>query len=186
MASDADSGSGLEIGAAARSEPRWPVALAICVVVALAVVFDLVVPHRQTVWTVWLVPTLGGLCLLVLLAADPESSTRRATWLRRVAIVLVLTLAAAALYMTAVLSVELIAGDDITSSADELLASGTLIWLGNNVVFALLYWLFDSGGTRARAQRPRQYPDFAFPQHQNPELALPAGDRGSAITSISA
>jgi hypothetical protein len=87
--------------------------------------------------------------------------------------VLVLTLAAAAVYLTVVLSVELIAGDAITSSADELLASGTLIWLGNNVVFALLYWLFDSGGALARARRPRQYPDFALPQQQNPELAPP-------------
>jgi uncharacterized membrane protein len=93
--------------------------------------------------------------------------------LRRVSLVLLLTLAAGAAYLTVVLSVELIAGENVAASADDLLASGTLIWLGNNVVFALLYWHFDSGGALARLERPRQHPDFAFPQHQNPELAPP-------------
>lgn len=154
-------------------EPRWPIALAILFLLAITVVFDLVLPHRQTVGTVWLGPVLGGALLIVMLAADPVSIRRHARWLRRVSIVLIALLAAAALYLTVALSVELIGGENLTASGDELLASGALVWLGNNVVFALIYWQFDGGGALARAQHARPYPDFVFPQHQNPELAPP-------------
>src|SRR5262249_15666109 len=46
-----------------------------------------------------------------------------------------------------------------------------LIWLGNCLVFSLLYWELDSGGPRARYLREHEYPDFAFTQHQSPQLA---------------
>lgn len=55
----------------------------------------------------------------------------------------------------------------------SLLASGFLIWLGNVLVFSLVYWLLDSGGPLARYRAERTYPDFAFSQHLNPELAPP-------------
>jgi hypothetical protein len=60
----------------------------------------------------------------------------------------------------------------VTQSASELLASGSLIWLGNNLAFALLYWLIDSGGPVARSELDRPI-DFAFTQHLSPELAPP-------------
>ena len=41
------------------------------------------------------------------------------------------------------------------------------------MVFALWYWQFDSGGPAARASGQVHYPDFSFPQMQNPELAHP-------------
>ena len=154
-------------------EPRWPIALAILFLLALTVTFDLILPHRQTVGTVWLMPSIGAVLLVVLLAADPVSVKRHASWLRRVSAVLLGLLAAAAVYLTVALAVELIEGENLASSGKELLASGALVWLGNNVVFALLYWQFDGGGALARLEHPRPYPDFSFPQHQNPELAPP-------------
>ncbi len=157
----------------ALGEPRWPIALALCFLLGITVLFDIVLPHRQTAGTPWLMPVIGVALLVVLMAAEPGSSSARALWLRRIAIVLLLTLATAAVYLTCVLAVELIGGENVAASADELLGAGTLIWLGNNVVFALLYWQFDSGGARARTRHPRAHPDFAFPQHQNPELSQP-------------
>jgi hypothetical protein len=58
----------------------------------------------------------------------------------------------------------------VTQSATKLLASGGLVWLGNNLSFAILYWLLDSGGpiARSRGQAPI---DFAFTQQLSPELA---------------
>lgn len=44
------------------------------------------------------------------------------------------------------------------------------------MAFALLYWQFDSGGPAARLERRARYPEFAFPQQINPDLA-PAGWR---------
>jgi hypothetical protein len=54
-----------------------------------------------------------------------------------------------------------------------LLTSGALIYLGNILVFSLLYWLLDSGGPLARFHREHEYPDFAFTQQLSPELAPP-------------
>ena len=82
---------------------------------------------------------------------------------------------AVALWATALLIRDLIEGAGVTQSPDELLASGGLVWLGNTIAFALLYWLIDGGGPAARSARPAAY-DFAFTQHMSPELA-PAGWR---------
>ncbi len=131
-------------------------------------------PHRESLGgSPWLVPAVEIVLLLVLLAADPAHIGGRRHWLRPVSIVLVLLLATAALLATAILIVDLVRGGKVTESATSLLASGANIWLGNCLVFSLLYWLLDSGGPYARYVGERPYPDFAFTQHQNPELAPP-------------
>ena len=56
-----------------------------------------------------------------------------------------------------------------------LFASGGLVWLGNNLAFAMLYWLIDSGGPLARSRQELPI-DFAFTQQLSPEVA-PAGWR---------
>ena len=63
-------------------------------------------------------------------------------------------------------------GKGVTNDPAQLLASGALVWIGNNFAFALLYWLVDSGGPVARARK--LFPiDFAFTQQMSPELAPP-------------
>jgi hypothetical protein len=47
-----------------------------------------------------------------------------------------------------------------------------MVWLGNNLSFALLYWLIDSGGPIARFRMPLPI-DFAFPQQISTEIASP-------------
>ena len=74
---------------------------------------------------------------------------------------------------TAILITDLIRGAQVTESASPLLASGAVIWLGNALVFALLYWQFDSGGPLARYRGEREHPDLAFTQQMSPELAPP-------------
>ena len=96
---------------------------------------------------------------------------RHHVWLRRLSIVLLLTLAAASLVATVDLVVDLIRGGPTTNSATRLLTTGALIWIGNNLVFALLYWEFDSGGAYARYKRAHPHPDFAFPQQLDPNIA---------------
>src|SRR5262249_9805966 len=60
----------------------------------------------------------------------------------------------------------------IANSPTRLLATGAVVWLGNNLAFALLYWLNDGGGPRSPL-RHREPVDFAFTQHMSPELAPP-------------
>jgi hypothetical protein len=94
---------------------------------------------------------------------------------RRIVLALVIVLVAAALWATALLVYDLIKGHGVSRSPSELLASGALVWLGNNLAFGMLYWLMDSGGPLARLRNPAPV-DFAFTQQMSPELA-PAGWR---------
>ena len=68
----------------------------------------------------------------------------------------------------------LVVGGSLTDSATRLLLTGGAVWFSNNIVFALLYWEVDGGGSVARALGSPEYPDLAFPQHMNPDLAPPA------------
>jgi hypothetical protein len=58
-------------------------------------------------------------------------------------------------------------------SGTQLLASGSVVWLTNVIVFGLLYWWYDAGGPVRRAMHGRPAPDFQFPQDENKELARP-------------
>ena len=154
-------------------EPRWPVALAVLFYIGLTIVLRIAQPHRESVGPIWLVPTIEVAMLLVLLAADPTHVGHQRRWLRPLSIALVLTLTVVALISTTVLITELVRGGKVTEEATSLLASGALIWLGNMLVFSLLYWLLDSGGPLARYRGEHEYSDFAFTQQMSPELAPP-------------
>ena len=90
--------------------------------------------------------------------------------------ILLSILVLSALWGTVRLIDTLITGGPQTNSAGDLLEAGSIVWTGNIIAFALLYWELDSGGSAARAHRSRSAVDFAFPQQMNPELA-PVGWR---------
>jgi len=154
-------------------EPRWPVAVTLGGFIVITVVLRVAQPHRESLGPPWLVPSIEVALLVALIAADPSQLGRRRRWLRPVAIGLVFALAATAAVSTAVLISDLVRGGKVTESATSLLASGALIWLGNCLIFGLLYWLLDSGGPYARHRKEYDYPDFAFTQQMSPELAPP-------------
>jgi hypothetical protein len=150
-------------------EPRWIPAGALVLFTATNVALRVWLPDESAVRVPWLIPTVELLLVGVLLVSDPGSLVKHRRRLRRVALALVGLLVAAELWATALLIYDLIRGIGVAQSADELLATGAVVWLGNTLAFALLYWLMDSGGPSARSQLhlPR---DFAFTQHLNPEL----------------
>ena len=152
-------------------ESRWPPALALLVFMALNIAERIWLPDGGAVRVVWLIPALEAI-LVVILLANPAHIGRRGGPLRRVALTIVVLFVFAALWATALLVYDLIKGKGVTNSPTELLASGALIWLGNNLSFAMLYWLIDSGGPRARLRNPAPV-DFAFTQQMSPELAPP-------------
>jgi hypothetical protein len=152
-------------------EPRWPIAVAVGSYLVLMIVLRVYVPDRPALGTRWFVPGIMGGLLVALVLADPARIEGRARWLRRVASVLILALAVFALAATCVLIADLIGGKEVTEKASTLLVSGALVWLGNCLVFGLLYWHFDSGCPLARYRGDRPYRDFAFTQHMSPELA---------------
>lgn len=59
-----------------------------------------------------------------------------------------------------------------TVSAIALLSTAVAIWVGNVVVFALVYWQIDRGGPDGRATKWRGRVDFSFPRGE-PEDGVP-------------
>ena len=153
----------------AVGESRWPMAIAVFAVMALASV----PPARFTVGPIPAYPALVGVLLAVLVLGDPGRIDRRSRWLRNVSIALVGVLVIGAVMGTIVLVVELVDGSPQVSQAGPLLVYGAKVWLGNNVAFALLYWNMDSGGPAERVHGKARYPDFVFPQTTDASLAPP-------------
>ena len=150
-------------------EARWPMAGA----VLAAIVLTILLPAAIRVGPRWLLPSIEGVLLVILIVGDPGRISRRSRELRTVSIVLVSVLVLATLWSTGQLIDDLITGGPETNSASELLAAGTPIWFSNIIAFALLYWEVDGGGAAARAHQVPDHADFAFPQQSNPRLARP-------------
>jgi hypothetical protein len=160
------------MAASRLGEPRWIPTAALAVFLALNVSLRIWLPDESAVRVPWLVPAVELVLIGVLVVSDPGNLARHRSRLRQVALALVVLLVVAELWATALLVYDLIEGTGVSQSADELLASGAVIWIGNNLAFALLYWLLDGGGPLARSQN--EFPvDFAFVQHLNPELGQP-------------
>jgi hypothetical protein len=138
--------------------------------VVVAASLTAVEPDRLSPGPRWFVPVLAGGLLVALIASDPGRLTRRSKPLRVVSIVLVGALVASALWATGVLVHELIVGGPSTNDAEQLLFTGSLVWLNTIIAFALLYWELDSGGSVVRAMHDGPPRDFAFPQQLNPAL----------------
>jgi len=154
---------------AVTGEARWPMAAAVMAVIVLTVLL----PHEMRTGPAWALPLVEGLLLVALIAGDPGAIDRRSDLLRTLSIALVAVLVLGALASTALLIDQLIQGGSQTKSASDLLEAGSIVWLANNIAFALLYWELDGGGSAARAQAQPGQADFAFPQQSEPRLAPP-------------
>ena len=152
-------------------ESRWPPAVVLLAFLVLNVTVRVSDPEDVVIRIPWLAPAIEGLMLIVLLTSNPTSPAERVR-LRRTSLVLSALLVAAALWSTAMLIHDLIAGEAIANHPSRLLATGAMVWLGNNIAFAILYWLTDGGGPLARSRHEAPV-DFAFTQHLSPELAPP-------------
>jgi uncharacterized membrane protein len=152
-----------------EGEARWQVALAVAVAVAL----QYPLPGRLAlVHPFWLLPTLQGLLLILLVMANPHRINTESRAIRLLSLTLAALLSLANAWSLARLAVGLVQGTE-GEKAGPLLITGGTIWLINVIVFALWYWEFDRGGPVARANADRMYPDFQFVQMASPGLAPP-------------
>ena len=150
-------------------ESRWPMAAA----VVAALVLTVLLPDDLRLAPRWLVGTVEGLLLVVLIAADPVRISRRSAALRAVSVALIGVLAFNATWSTVRLIDDLIHGGPETSSASALLQAGGSVYASTVLAFALLYFELDDGGPAVRAERMPDSPDLAFPQHLSPEIRAP-------------
>ncbi len=149
-----------------QGEPRWPVSLAILVAIGL----QIALPARVAFRPRWLLPSLQGLMLIGIIAANPRRIEKESTRLRGATIGLILISSLANAWAAGRLIVHLVNGTLGFHSPVRLLLTGAAIWITNVIVFALWYWESDRGGPGGRAQA-QGYPSFLFAQMQSPELA---------------
>ena len=116
--------------------------------VVAAIVLTILMPDEVRLGPNWLLPAVEGVLLVALIAADPAKITRRSRLLRTLSIVLVLILVLSALWATGVLIDDLIHGGPETNSASALLEAGGIVWVSNNIAFALLYWTWTAVARR--------------------------------------
>jgi hypothetical protein len=144
---------------ATEGEHRLPVAAAVAVAIAL----QLLLPNQLVIRPVWLLPTLEGLLMIGLIAANPTRINRTSTVLRASSVALTALISLANAWSSAQLIKGIIDGAS-GDNASLLLSRGASVYVTNIIVFALWYWEWDRGGPVDRAQGLREYPDFLFPQ----------------------
>jgi hypothetical protein len=149
------------------AEARWHMAGA----VLAAMLLTLLLPSELRLGPRLLLPIIEGALLVALIVGDPGRISKRSSVLRGFSIALVTVLIAQSLWSTARLIDELIVGGPHTNKPGPLLAAAGIVWVSNNIAFALLYWELDSGGAAERAHALRDHPDLAFPQQMNPDIA---------------
>jgi uncharacterized membrane protein len=150
-----------------RGDPNWPAQLTVAVAIAL----NLAMSDRVTLGPTWLLPSIGALLLVVLVAIAPARATRHAVRVRRFALSVISVVSLANLVSLGLLIHSLINGGQ--TGGHRLILSGALLWANNVLLFAVWYWEIDRGGPVARFLQPDALPDLQFPQMENPQLAPP-------------
>jgi hypothetical protein len=149
-----------------EGEPRWQVTVAI----GVALLLQGLLPPHLVLGPRWLLPSMGGAFVIGIFATHPAPRINRTSRaLRILSLAVIGTISIANGYSAYRLIDELLRGG--VTDATRLLLTGGAIWLTNVIAFSLWYWEFDRGGPAARALAMRPYPDFQFPQMENPTLA---------------
>jgi hypothetical protein len=155
-----------------------PAATAILVALLLYVLL----PQQLILGPRFVVPALELALFVPLLAGNPRRMTRESTLLRKLAIALLLVIAATNTVALGLLVHELVAGK---AQGKELLLAAGQVWATNVIVFAMAYWELDRGGPVRRTQAPgRDLPpaDFRFPQDEDHDAIAEVAARSSAMS----
>lgn len=142
-------------------ERRWPARVAVLAVLGLQVGL----PPSIAAGPRWLAPALELALLLPLVVTNPVRLDRESAALRRLALALVLSLAAVNVVHVGRLVVLVTSGR--SPDPQQLVQAALLIWSTNVVTGALALWEVDRGGPYARDPRharPAGRPDLLFPQ----------------------
>src|SRR6187401_3741378 len=143
---DSDQPSGGQARLPVQGEPRWPMAGAVLVSVAM----QFALPDRHVLSPTVLFPTVEVLLLVVLLIGDPGRIDKRSRALKRLTLALVIVMTVDNLAGVAELVRGILDGSD-RDNGTVLLATGGVLWVTNVIAFSLWYWLLDRGGPAARA-----------------------------------
>jgi hypothetical protein len=156
-----------------QGDPLWPAQLAI----ATAIACHLLVSDKLVIGPTWLVPGVAGVLLVVLIFDGPRRASEKRNARQRILALALLGLLGLAYLVSLVLLVHyLIVGGQVDGR--QLIESGIVLWATNVLIFSVLYWEMDRGGPFVRFHKPKEWPDFQFPQMENPELIRPGWQPG--------
>lgn len=150
-----------------RLEPRWPVALAILVLIFVLTML----PARVRLLPFWVPYVLGIMLLLPM--AGVWLSKADARWLsieRKATLIFALIAEVVTLTTLSYLILEML-DRPADFSGRQLLVTSIAAWLTNVLAFSLEYWRIDCGGPEPRASDAGIRPDWLFPQSGVPEKA---------------
>jgi hypothetical protein len=148
-----------------EGDPLWPAQVA----VAIAIALHLTLSDKLVIGPKWLIPAVEGLLLLTLIANTP----RRASGLRGRSHRGLLWTILGLVTLTYLVSLGLLVHYLVTGgqvSGRPLIGSGVVLWVTNVLLFSVVFWDLDRGGPLDRYQHSRPWPDFQFPQMENPEF----------------
>jgi hypothetical protein len=146
-------------------DPLWPAQLA----VAIAVALHLTLSDKLVVGPKWLIPAVEGLLLLTLVVIAPPRASRRGWRHQRGLLWTILGLVTVTYLVSLGLLVHfLITGGRV--GGHSLIGSGVVLWVTNVLLFSVVYWDLDRGGPLNRYEKDRPWPDFEFPQMDNPQF----------------
>jgi hypothetical protein len=152
-------------------DPLWPAQLA----VAIAIALHLTLSDKLVIGPKWLIPAVEGLLLITLAAIAPQRASGIRGRHQRDLLWTILGLVTLTYLVSLGLLVHyLITGGKVGGHA--LIGSGVVLWVTNVLLFSVVYWDLDRGGPLNRYQQKKPWPDFQFPQMENPELT-PLGQK---------
>ena len=157
--------------AMASGESRWPPVIAVLVFLVLNVALRIWLPGERPFTLPWFLPVIEMLLVVVLAFGDPTGADRRSLRLRRTTIVLICLLVSGAMPRDGGAHGPPHHERPANEHGRQVAGFGGPRLDRQRLAFALLYWVFDSGGPSARMHRRSAHPDLAFPQNMNPELA---------------
>ena len=146
-----------------EGDPLWPAQLAVGIAIAL----HLTLQDKLIIGPRLLIPAVEGALLVTLVVYSPPRANRleeKHRWFLWAVLALVT--------LTYLVSLGLLVHYLVTGGAaggDALIGSGVVLWVTNVLLFSVIYWELDRGGPLSRF-RKRAWPDFQFPQIENPDF----------------
>jgi hypothetical protein len=154
-----------------KGDPLWPAQLA----VAIAIGLHLTLSDKLVIGPIWLIPAVEGLLLLTLVVLAGGRVSRSGWRYKRALLWTILGLVTVTYLVSLGLLVHyLVAGGKVNGHA--LIGSGVVLWVTNVLIFSVVYWDLDRGGPLDRLVKEKPWPDFLFPQMDDPQFT-PMGHR---------
>jgi hypothetical protein len=149
-----------------KGDPLWPAQLA----VAIAIALHLTLSDKLVVGPKWLIPAVEGLLLVTLVVIAPPRASR-VGWRHQRGLLWSILGLVTLTYLTSLgLLVHYLVTTGGPVHGKALIGSGVVLWVTNVLLFSVVYWDLDRGGPLNRYEKERPWPDFQFPQMENPQL----------------